>query len=81
MLRCAVNLTLTNHGAGLSWRHDEHCARQPRQQRLDLLLVELGLAESREKARALIMAGSVLVNDEPATKPGQASAGWQRHAG
>jgi 23S rRNA (cytidine1920-2'-O)/16S rRNA (cytidine1409-2'-O)-methyltransferase len=43
-------------------------------QRLDTLLVELGLAESREKARALIMAGSVLLNDQPATKPGQTAA-------
>ena len=40
-------------------------------QRLDVLLVELGLADTREKARALIMAGAVLVNDEPATKPGK----------
>jgi 23S rRNA (cytidine1920-2'-O)/16S rRNA (cytidine1409-2'-O)-methyltransferase len=43
-------------------------------QRLDTLLVELGLAESREKARALIMAGSVWLNDQPATKPGQTAA-------
>lgn len=40
-------------------------------QRLDVLLVDLGLAETREKARALIMAGAVLVGDEPATKPGK----------
>ncbi|MCB0088947.1 MAG: hypothetical protein KDE54_13625, partial [Caldilineaceae bacterium] len=33
-----------------------------RKQRLDLLLVERDLAESREKARRLIMAGDVLVN-------------------
>lgn len=46
-------------------------ARTPQKQRLDTLLVELGLAASREKARALIMAGSVLVDDVPATKPGQ----------
>lgn len=44
---------------------------KPGRQRLDLLLVDSGLAETREKARALIMAGSVLVNDEPATKPGK----------
>ena len=44
---------------------------KPGRQRLDLLLVELGLAETREKARALIMAGAVLVDDEPATKPGK----------
>ncbi len=43
----------------------------PGRQRLDLLLVELGLAETREKARALIMAGAVLVGDEPATKAGK----------
>ena len=40
-------------------------------QRLDTRLVELGLADSREKARALIMAGSVWIGDEPAAKPGQ----------
>jgi 23S rRNA (cytidine1920-2'-O)/16S rRNA (cytidine1409-2'-O)-methyltransferase len=38
--------------------------------RIDKILVERGLAESREKAQALIMAGSVLVNETPATKAG-----------
>ena len=38
--------------------------------RLDLLLAERGLAESREKAQRLILAGEVLVDDAPATKPG-----------
>src|SRR5581483_7136419 len=38
--------------------------------RIDRLLVERGLAETREKAQALIMAGNVLVGEEPATKAG-----------
>ena len=37
--------------------------------RLDLLLVERGLAESRAKAQALIMAGQVRIADQVALKP------------
>jgi 23S rRNA (cytidine1920-2'-O)/16S rRNA (cytidine1409-2'-O)-methyltransferase len=38
--------------------------------RLDALLVERGLAASRERARALILAGKVLVDGKPAAKAG-----------
>jgi 23S rRNA (cytidine1920-2'-O)/16S rRNA (cytidine1409-2'-O)-methyltransferase len=38
--------------------------------RLDVWLAEKGHAESREKAQALVMAGRVRVNGEPARKPG-----------
>ncbi len=39
-------------------------------QRLDLMIVERGLVDSREKGRKLILAGLVFVNGHPATKPG-----------
>lgn len=42
--------------------------------RIDLLLVDLGLAQSRERARALILAGRVLVNEQKIDKPGAAIA-------
>lgn len=39
-------------------------------ERLDVLLVRQGLAESREKAKAVIMAGCVYVNDQKEDKAG-----------
>src|SRR5215475_11049540 len=39
-------------------------------ERLDILLVERGLAPSRERARALIMAGEVLVDGRRVEKSG-----------
>ncbi len=40
-------------------------------QRLDRVLVDRGMVESREKAQALIMAGEVMVAGQKARKPGQ----------
>lgn len=40
-------------------------------QRLDVLMVEKGLAESREKAKAMIMAGQVYIDNQKCDKAGQ----------
>jgi 23S rRNA (cytidine1920-2'-O)/16S rRNA (cytidine1409-2'-O)-methyltransferase len=42
--------------------------------RLDVLLVERGLAETRERAHSLILSGHVLVDGSTATKPAQTLA-------
>ena len=42
--------------------------------RIDVLMVERGLAPTREKAQALLMAGSVTVDGRAVTKPGTAVA-------
>jgi 23S rRNA (cytidine1920-2'-O)/16S rRNA (cytidine1409-2'-O)-methyltransferase len=42
----------------------------PKKTRLDLLLVERNLVPSRERARALILAGRVLVQEQKIDKPG-----------
>jgi len=50
----------------------------PAKIRIDQLLVERGLAESREKAQALIIAGEVVVNGQKALKPGHSVAADSR---
>src|ERR1041384_7230888 len=42
-----------------------------RRERIDKLLVEKGLAESRTKAQAMVMAGVVLVDEQRVDKPSQ----------
>ncbi len=46
--------------------------KAPGKKRLDVLLVDRGLVQSRERAQALILAGNVLVKDVPCTKAGTA---------
>ena len=45
-------------------------SRMPRE-RIDKLLVDRGLADSRTKAQALVMAGAVLVNEQLVRKPSE----------
>src|SRR5690349_7467896 len=42
-----------------------------KRERIDKLLVERGLAESRTKAQAMVMAGVVLVNEQRVEKPSE----------
>jgi 23S rRNA (cytidine1920-2'-O)/16S rRNA (cytidine1409-2'-O)-methyltransferase len=50
----------------------EHAPRRtkPGKARLDVLIVERGIAPSRERAQALLLAGQIRVNGAPAEKPG-----------
>src|ERR1700732_1269383 len=47
---------------------------RPGKSRLDVLIVERGLAPSREKAQAMLLAGNVLVNGQKLEKPGTQTA-------
>jgi 23S rRNA (cytidine1920-2'-O)/16S rRNA (cytidine1409-2'-O)-methyltransferase len=47
-----------------------HGGKGPRRQRIDVLLLERGLAESRTRAQALVMAGAVVVGDARVDKAG-----------
>jgi 23S rRNA (cytidine1920-2'-O)/16S rRNA (cytidine1409-2'-O)-methyltransferase len=43
---------------------------RPKKERLDVLLVDLGLAPTRARAQALVLAGQVVVDDQRVDKPG-----------
>ena len=45
-----------------------------KKERLDVLLVKRGLAESREKAKAIIMTGNVFVEEQREDKAGSTFA-------
>jgi 23S rRNA (cytidine1920-2'-O)/16S rRNA (cytidine1409-2'-O)-methyltransferase len=49
-----------------------HSAKKPKpgKTRLDVLIFERGLAPSRERAQALLLAGNILVDGQKITKPG-----------
>ena len=44
--------------------------QKKKRDRLDLVILEKGLVKSRQRGRAMIMAGKVLVNNQPVSKPG-----------
>lgn len=46
-----------------------------KKERVDVVLVQRGLVPSRERARAMILAGRVLVNEQKIDKPGTAVSG------
>ncbi len=52
-----------------TWDNEEQTALI--RTRVDQLLVERGLAESRHKAQAMVMAGEVLIDEQKADKPGR----------
>lgn len=52
--------------------HEQSPGSRPAKTRLDQLLVDRGLAPSRERARALILASQVTVDGRPVTKAGTA---------
>jgi 23S rRNA (cytidine1920-2'-O)/16S rRNA (cytidine1409-2'-O)-methyltransferase len=43
---------------------------RPKKERLDVLLVDLGIAPTRARAQALVLAGQVVVDDQRVDKPG-----------
>jgi 23S rRNA (cytidine1920-2'-O)/16S rRNA (cytidine1409-2'-O)-methyltransferase len=57
-----------------------HSNRKPGKIRLDVLIVQRGLAPSRERAQAFLLAGNVLVNGQKMEKPGSQVAADARVA-
>ena len=58
----------------MDFRSAQPTPHNPNKQRLDTLLADRELVDSREQAKRLILAGEVLVNGEPYSKPGQSVA-------
>ena len=60
-----------SNGASNRSRFTSHASRGQNTQRLDTLVVQRGLVESRERAKRLILAGEVIVSGSAQVKPGQ----------
>ena len=60
-----------SNGASNRSRFTSHASRSQNTQRLDTLVVQRGLVESRERAKQLILAGEVIVSGSAQVKPGQ----------
>jgi 23S rRNA (cytidine1920-2'-O)/16S rRNA (cytidine1409-2'-O)-methyltransferase len=58
------------HTDGSSGNKSPSAKSKPGKTRLDVLIFERGLVPSRERAQALLLAGSVLVNGQKMEKPG-----------
>ena len=59
-----------SNGASNRSRFTSHASRSQNKQRLDTLVVQRGLVESRERAKQLILAGEVVVSGSAQVKPG-----------
>jgi 23S rRNA (cytidine1920-2'-O)/16S rRNA (cytidine1409-2'-O)-methyltransferase len=70
--RCTLSRTCARglYGAPCLTRDEFESLTATIKTRVDLLLVERALVPSRERARALILAGRVLVNEQKIDKPG-----------
>ncbi len=55
---------------GIGGRTGSRCLEVRRRERIDRLLVERGVCDSRTRAQALLMAGQVLVDGRPVSKAG-----------
>ncbi len=67
----ASNSSQTGELPSLGDKEPVRGGRKPKKRRVDHLLAERGLAESRTRAQALVMAGAVFVGEQKVTKPGQ----------
>ncbi len=71
MIVCGFRRGRSNFPQGRVAGFEHDCGRKGMKERADKVIVERGLAESRQKAQALIMAGRVFFKGGKIDKPGQ----------